>query len=808
VATFNNLSINNAGTGYTLTAASGGLTGTTSNPFNITAGAASQLAFSGQPTVAVVGQTLSPAVTVRILDAFGNLTASTANVTLALGANPGGGTLGGTATVAAVGGVATFNNLSIDNAGTGYTLTAASGGLTGATSNAFNITAASTTTAITSDSPDPSVVGQAVTVAYSVAISGVGAGTPTGNVTVSDGVNSCAGTVAAGSCAVTLTTVGNRTLTASYAGDANFAGSTSTGAAHTVNQASTTTAITSDLPDPSVIGQSYTVSASVAASAPGSGTPTGNVTVSDGTNTCTITLPATGCTLPSTAPGTKTLTASYAGDANFAGSASAGTTHTVSQASTTTAITADTPDPSVVGQSYTVSASVAASAPGSGTPTGNVTVSDGTNTCTITLPATGCTLPSTAPGTKTLTASYAGDANFAGSTSTGTTHTVSQAGTTTAITADTPDPSVVGQAVTATYTVTVSGGGAGTPTGNVTVSDGVDTCTGTVAAGSCAITLTTGGSRTLTASYAGDANFAGSTSTGTTHTVSQAGTTTAITADTPDPSVVGQSYTVSASVAASAPGSGTPTGNVTVSDGTNTCTITLPATGCTLPSTAPGTKTLTASYAGDANFAGSTSTGAAHTVNLPTTFTGPTATGTGDATASVSGLPAGCGFTLAEFIPLEGHPHSPPAGSVPNGIAFPQGLFNFQIGGACGNGFTTTVTLTYPQSLPAGTQYYKYGPTPTHPAPSWYVLPTTVNGNSVSFTLTDGAPRRRRPRRQRYPDRSRWTGSAGDGHPDLERMDRALGRVRPAGPGRRPAIPPREAPAELGGVVLRPMSER
>jgi hypothetical protein len=308
-------------------------------------GLPNHVVFSVQPAGTVVGATITPSVSVQIVDSENNLTSSTANVTLAIGTNPGSGTLGGTATVAAVGGVATFNNLSIDNAGTGYTLTAASGGLTGATSNAFNITAASTTTAITSDSPDPSVVGQAVTVAYSVAISGVGAGTPTGNVTVSDGVNSCAGTVAAGSCAVTLTTVGNRTLTASYAGDANFAGSTSTGATHTVNQASTTTAITSDLPDPSVIGQSYTVSASVAASAPGSGTPTGNVTVSDGTNTCTITLPATGCTLPSTAPGTKTLTASYAGDANFAGSTSTGAAHTVNQASTTTAITADTPDP-------------------------------------------------------------------------------------------------------------------------------------------------------------------------------------------------------------------------------------------------------------------------------------------------------------------------------------------------------------------------------------------------------------------------------------------------------------------------------
>ncbi|KPV52300.1 hypothetical protein SE17_16325, partial [Kouleothrix aurantiaca] len=93
---------------------------------------------------------------------------------------------------------------------------------------------ASTSTGITADTPDPSVPGQAVTVNYSVSASAPGAGTPTGNVTVSDGVNSCTATVAAGTCSITLSTVGARTLTATYAGDANFSGSTSAGAAHTV----------------------------------------------------------------------------------------------------------------------------------------------------------------------------------------------------------------------------------------------------------------------------------------------------------------------------------------------------------------------------------------------------------------------------------------------------------------------------------------------------------------------------------------------------------------------------------------------
>src|SRR6185503_19624107 len=98
---------------------------------------------------------------------------------------------------------------------------------------------ANTTTTITSDTPDPSLVGQAVTVQYSVAVSSPGSGTPTGNVTVTDGTDSCTGTVAAGQCTITLTTVGNRTLTATYAGDSNFNGSTSAGEPHTVNPVNT-----------------------------------------------------------------------------------------------------------------------------------------------------------------------------------------------------------------------------------------------------------------------------------------------------------------------------------------------------------------------------------------------------------------------------------------------------------------------------------------------------------------------------------------------------------------------------------------
>jgi len=377
---------------------------------------------------------------------------------------------------------------------------------------------ADTFVTITSDTPDPSVVGQAVTVQYNVAVTSPGSGTPTGNVTVSDGSVSCTGTVAAGQCSLTFTSVGLKSLTAIYPGDANYNGSTSGTASHQVNQASTTTTITSDTPDPSGIGQEVTVQYTVVATAPGNGTPTGGVTVSDGVDSCTGTVGAGQCLITLNTNGSRTLTATYAGDSNFTGSQSAGEPHTVTGIATTTTITSDTPDPSLVGQTVNVHYSVLP-ASGSGTPTGNVTVSDGTLSCTASVAAGQCSLTFTSAGAKSLTATYAGDSSFNASTSATEPHQVNKANTTTVILSDNPDPSAGGHAVTVQYQVTIVAPGAGTPTGNVTVTDGVDTCTGTVAGGSCSITLNTGGARTLFATYSGDADFSASQSAGEPHTV-------------------------------------------------------------------------------------------------------------------------------------------------------------------------------------------------------------------------------------------------------------------------------------------------
>ena len=90
------------------------------------------------------GAAITPAVVVTAQDSLGvTVTSFTGLVTIGIGTNPAGGILSGTMSVAAVAGVATFATLSVDKVGTGYTLSATSSGLTGATSAAFNVTSVS-----------------------------------------------------------------------------------------------------------------------------------------------------------------------------------------------------------------------------------------------------------------------------------------------------------------------------------------------------------------------------------------------------------------------------------------------------------------------------------------------------------------------------------------------------------------------------------------------------------------------------------------------------------------------------------------
>ncbi len=121
----------------------------------------------------------------------------------------------------------------------------------------------------------------------------------------------------------------------------------------------------------------------------------------------------------------------------------------------------------------------------------------------------------------TVTYNYAADGEFAAAVNISTTLTVTKAASTTLISSNIPNPSNTGQAVS----IGVMVSGSGTPTGSVQVNASTgESCTATLAsgAGTCSITFTTTGPRTLTAAYSGDANFNGSTSAGVSQTVNAA----------------------------------------------------------------------------------------------------------------------------------------------------------------------------------------------------------------------------------------------------------------------------------------------
>jgi hypothetical protein len=126
--------------GKTVSATINGVVITQTQGVTVNPAAADHLAFFVQPSTTAATGTIAPPVEVEIRDAFENrVTSATDDITLDIGTNAGGGTLSGTLTVSAIAGVATFSDLSIDAAGSGYTLVAAAAGLTGATSDPFDI---------------------------------------------------------------------------------------------------------------------------------------------------------------------------------------------------------------------------------------------------------------------------------------------------------------------------------------------------------------------------------------------------------------------------------------------------------------------------------------------------------------------------------------------------------------------------------------------------------------------------------------------------------------------------------------------
>jgi Bacterial Ig-like domain (group 3) len=217
-------------------------------------------------------------------------------------------------------------------------------------------------------------------------------------------------------------------------------------------------------------------------------------------------------------------------------------------------------------------------------------------------------------------------------------------------------PSIFGQSVTFTATVTSQGNGA--PTGTVTFTYGGTTlCNAVPLTGStanCAYSILPPGSDTVTANYSGDTNFAPGTG-NVNQLVSQSGSATTVSSSL-NPSTFNQQVTFTATVAGQL--GGTPTGSVTFYDGSTTLGTAPLSAGTAAFSTATlpvGLNSITAAYSGDTNFTGSSSSiliqhvGAVGPLSLQANIAGSTAfwLEAGEAAYSLGGTTNTCAWTTS-----------------------------------------------------------------------------------------------------------------------------------------------------------------
>src|SRR5439155_673562 len=178
------------------------------------------------------------------------------------------------------------------------------------------------------------------------------------------------------------------------------------------------------------------------------------------------------------------------------------------------------------------------------------------------------------------------------------------------------NPSVSGQAISLTATITAVAPAAGTPTATVTFFDGATNLGSAALDASGQATLNIAsfvvGSHSLTASYNGDGSFNASTSAALTQSVGKGSSSISLVSSL-NPSFFGQNVTFTATVTPS-----TATGTATFFDGVTSIGSAALSSGqaiFTTSSLAAGSHAITAQYGGDTDNLGSTSPALTQDVN-------------------------------------------------------------------------------------------------------------------------------------------------------------------------------------------------
>ncbi|MGA7155463.1 MAG: Ig-like domain repeat protein [Acidobacteriaceae bacterium] len=498
------------------------------------------------------------------------------------------------------------------------------------------LTVQPTTTSLAS-SVNPSLTGNAVTF---TAVVSAGGDSTTGTLSFSKNgaaISGCSdlseGSNEEATCTTSGLALGSDAVTASYSGDANDAASVSPTIIQVVKQPATVVLAVS--PNPVVVTANVTLTATVTAA---TGTPTGTVTFYDGSTAVgSSNLNGEGIGSFSTtalAAGMQHLTAQYSGDGTNAAGTSNAINETVQQATTTSAL-ASSSSTDTVGNDLTFTATVT-SADGL-SPTGTVKFMNGATILgSGSVGANGTailSLSSLAPGTYTIVAVYSGDTDDAASTSSALSETIQQIPTATTLTANT-NPISAGAMLNLNVDVAPTGSSTdgGVLSGSVTFSEGA-TVYGVEVINSSGnavlpITTLTAGSHNITASYAGDTNYASSTSAIFVQTVQPTATTTTLSSQSTS-TLAGQPASFTASVSSATV---IPSGDVDFEDGGVIIGQgTLNAQGVSAFSTktlAVATHTITAVYLGDQDYSASASAALQQSVELATSslsLVGPSA---------------------------------------------------------------------------------------------------------------------------------------------------------------------------------------